>query len=97
MLTAAVLLISGVTFGLSRLRPAAPSVDRATVWSDDTRSGSSTASLFKLTQDGSEASRVNVTLGRSSVNTVEIKERLQVGDRVILSDMSQWDNNVEFD
>jgi HlyD family secretion protein len=53
----------------------------------------STISLFKLAPDGSEAARVNVKLGRSSVNTVEIKEGLQVGDRVILSDMSQWDNN----
>jgi HlyD family secretion protein len=53
----------------------------------------STISLFKLSADGSEASRVNVKLGRSSVNTVEIKDGLQVGDRVILSDMSQWDNN----
>ena len=53
----------------------------------------STISLFKLTPDGSEASRVNVKIGRSSVNTVEIKDGLQVGDRVILSDMSQWDNN----
>ena len=53
----------------------------------------STISLFRLTSDGSEASRVNVKIGRSSVNTVEIKDGLQVGDRVILSDMSQWDNN----
>ena len=52
----------------------------------------STISLFKLTGDGSEAARVNVKLGRSSVNTVEILQGLQVGDRVILSDMSQWDN-----
>jgi HlyD family secretion protein len=52
----------------------------------------STISLFKLTSDGSEASRVNVKLGRTSVNTVEIMDGLQVGDRVILSDMSQWDN-----
>jgi HlyD family secretion protein len=52
----------------------------------------STISLFKLTSDGSEASRLNVKLGRSSVNTVEILQGLQVGDRVILSDMSQWDN-----
>jgi len=51
----------------------------------------STISLFKLTPDGSEASRVNVKLGRTSVNTVEIVQGLQVGDRVILSDMSQWD------
>jgi HlyD family secretion protein len=52
----------------------------------------STISLFRLTPDGSEAVRTNVKLGRSSVNTVEILEGLQVGDRVILSDMSQWDN-----
>jgi HlyD family secretion protein len=52
----------------------------------------STISLFKLTSDGSEAARVNVKLGRSSVNTVEILQGLRVGDRVILSDMSQWDN-----
>jgi HlyD family secretion protein len=52
----------------------------------------STISLFKLTSDGSEAARVNVKLGRSSVNTVEILQGLQIGDRVILSDMSQWDN-----
>jgi HlyD family secretion protein len=52
----------------------------------------STISLFKLTGDGSEAVRSNVKLGRSSVNTVEILDGLQIGDRVILSDMSQWDN-----
>ncbi len=52
----------------------------------------STISLFKLTPDDSEATRVNVKLGRSSVNTVEILQGLQVGDKVILSDMSQWDN-----
>jgi HlyD family secretion protein len=52
----------------------------------------STISLFKLNPDGSEAVRTNVKLGRSSVNTVEILDGLQVGDRVILSDMSQWDN-----
>jgi HlyD family secretion protein len=52
----------------------------------------STISLFKLTPDESEANRVNVTLGKSSVNTVEIVKGLQVGDKVILSDMSQWDN-----
>jgi HlyD family secretion protein len=52
----------------------------------------STISLFKLTPDGSEAVRTNVKLGRSSVNTVEILDGLQIGERVILSDMSQWDN-----
>lgn len=52
----------------------------------------STVGLFKLTDDGKEATRVQVGLGRSSVNTVEILKGLQVGDKVILSDMSAWDN-----
>ena len=52
-----------------------------------------TISLFKVMPDDSDATRVNVKLGRSSVNTVEILIGLQVGDKVILSDMSQWDNN----
>jgi HlyD family secretion protein len=48
--------------------------------------------IFKLVDDGAEAMRVNVVLGRSSVNTIEIRDGLKVGDKVILSDMSQWDN-----
>jgi len=52
----------------------------------------STISLFKYSPDGSEATRVNVKLGRSSVTTIEVLSGLQVGDKVILSDMSQWDN-----
>jgi HlyD family secretion protein len=52
----------------------------------------STIGIFKLTEDGSEATRVNVKLGRSSVNTIEIVDGLKVGDKVILSDMSAWDN-----
>lgn len=51
----------------------------------------STVGLFKLVDDGSEAVRVNVKLGRSSVNTIEILDGLKVGDQVILSDMSAWD------
>jgi len=51
----------------------------------------STAGLFKLKEGGREAVRVPVKLGRSSVSTIEIVEGLQVGDQVILSDMSQWD------
>jgi len=31
-------------------------------------------------------------VGRTSVNSVEVGKGLQVGDTVILSDMSQWDN-----
>ena len=36
---AAVLLLGGVTVGLSRLRPAAPTVDKATVWTDEVKRG----------------------------------------------------------
>jgi HlyD family secretion protein len=52
----------------------------------------STIGLFKIIDDGAEAVRVNVKLGRSSVNTIEIVQGLKVGDKVILSDMSPWDN-----
>jgi HlyD family secretion protein len=51
----------------------------------------SSVTLFKLEPDGKYANKVKVTFGRSSVNTIEIKDGLQVGDRVILSDMSQYD------
>ncbi|MGH7668467.1 MAG: efflux RND transporter periplasmic adaptor subunit [Gemmatimonadaceae bacterium] len=53
--------------------------------------GSGTVGLFKVVEGGSYAVRTQVELGRSSVNTVEIKRGLAVGDTVILSDMSQWD------
>ena len=49
-----------------------------------------TVGLFKLNSDGSEASRTTVKLGRFSVSTVEIREGLREGDKVILSDTSQW-------
>ena len=47
--------------------------------------------LFKKDPDGTGATRVQVKLGRTSVNTVEVVEGLSVGDKVILSDMSAWD------
>jgi HlyD family secretion protein len=52
----------------------------------------STVGLFKVMDDGSDAVRVQVKLGRTSVNSVEILQGLSAGDRVILSDMSSWDN-----
>jgi HlyD family secretion protein len=47
--------------------------------------------LFKLDADGKEAQRVPVTLGVSSVNTIEVTAGLKVGDQVVLSDMSAQD------
>jgi HlyD family secretion protein len=51
----------------------------------------STANIFRLDADGVYADRTQVELGRSSVNTIEIVKGLVPGDKVILSDMSQWD------
>jgi HlyD family secretion protein len=48
-------------------------------------------SLFKLSPDGQEATRVKVKLGRASVSTMEVLEGLRPGDQVILSDTSAWD------
>ena len=51
----------------------------------------STVQLFKLEPDGKYANKVKVSLGRASVNTIEVKDGLKVGDVVILSDMSAYD------
>ena len=50
----------------------------------------STITLFKMLVNG-EAVRTSVKLGRSAVNTIQVLEGLNVGDTVILSDMSTWD------
>ena len=52
----------------------------------------SLVSLFKVTPGGREATRIQVKLGRSSVSAIEILQGLQLGDQIILSDMSQWDS-----
>jgi HlyD family secretion protein len=53
---------------------------------------SSTVGIFKLSPDESRAQRVQVQLGKASVNTIEVVAGLVPGDRVILSDMQQWDD-----
>lgn len=50
-----------------------------------------TIGLFRVSPDGSEATRTTVAVGRTSVNAIEIRSGLAVGDKVILSDMSNWD------
>ncbi|HMG33014.1 MAG TPA: HlyD family efflux transporter periplasmic adaptor subunit [Blastocatellia bacterium] len=52
----------------------------------------STVGLFKVDPDGVRASRVQVKLGRSSVVAIEVVDGLKEGDRIILSDTSQWDS-----
>jgi len=51
-----------------------------------------TIGIFKLVEGGRYAEQVSVRLGRTSVNSVEIKEGLAKGDVVILSDMQRFDN-----
>lgn len=50
-----------------------------------------TVGLFKVDPNTGEATRAQVQLGRSSVNTIEVLGGLNEGDQVILSDMSTWD------
>ena len=52
----------------------------------------STVGLFKEINGGKEAVRAQVKLGEASVNEVQILQGLNVGDTVILSDMSRWDS-----
>lgn len=52
----------------------------------------SSYSIFRIVNNGAEAERVTVKLGRVSVNTIEVLDGLKEGDQVILSDMSSYDN-----
>lgn len=51
----------------------------------------STVGLFRLRANSSDADRVQVKLGKSSVNAIEVISGLHEGDTVVLSDMSAWD------
>jgi HlyD family secretion protein len=61
-------------------------VGRPSLGQDD-----STVGLFKLTSASGDAARVQVSLGKSSVNAIQVKSGLNEGDTVVLSDMSAWD------
>jgi len=49
--------------------------------------------IFRITPDGQYASRVQVKLGKASVNTIEVLSGLRPGDQVILSDMTAQDGH----
>jgi HlyD family secretion protein len=51
----------------------------------------SRTALFKLGANGREAVRVPVDLGAGSVSAIQVLHGLAAGDRVILSDTSQWE------
>jgi HlyD family secretion protein len=52
----------------------------------------SSVGIFRIVPNKGEAVRVTVALGRASVNSIEVRNGLSVGDSVIISDMSQFDN-----
>ncbi len=51
--------------------------------------------LYVVEQESQIATITQVRLGRTSVNTVEIVDGLEVGDEVILSDSSQWGDDTK--
>src|ERR1700691_717145 len=52
----------------------------------------STISLFRFDPNGKTATRVQVKVGGASTTEIQILSGLNEGDRVILSDMSRYDN-----
>lgn len=52
----------------------------------------SAVNLFRVDENG-DAQRIQVELGRASVNVIEIRAGLNPGDQVILSDTSQWEDH----
>jgi HlyD family secretion protein len=51
----------------------------------------SSVTLFKLAPNEQDATRVSVKFGKASVNFIEVTSGLSAGDKVILSDMSAYD------
>jgi hypothetical protein len=51
----------------------------------------STVALFKIAEDGTTGTRVQVRLGKASVNAIQIIDGLNEGDKVIISDMSAYE------
>lgn len=58
-------------------------------WPLETHAGAP-LSLFRISDNGKEAQRVNVVLGRTSSDCVQIAQGLQPGDHIIVSDMTPW-------
>jgi HlyD family secretion protein len=54
--------------------------------------GQQTVGMFRLGPDGQEATRTTVSLGRSSVSTIEVVSGLREGDQVVISDTTTMDN-----
>jgi HlyD family secretion protein len=55
----------------------------------------SLASVFKVEPGGGRAKRISVRLGKASVNEILVLSGLNAGDRIIVSDISQWSASDE--
>ena len=51
--------------------------------------------LYKLSQDKGFASKMSVNLGQSSVSKIQIISGLNVGDSIIVSDTTSWQEHKE--
>ncbi|MGB0937928.1 MAG: efflux RND transporter periplasmic adaptor subunit [Colwellia sp.] len=49
------------------------------------------SSLYKVSDDGQFAERIQVKLGKGSINKIQVLEGLGIGEKVIISDSSSWD------
>ena len=47
-------------------------------------------SLFRVTKDGNQAERIQVTTGRRSTKELQVLDGLTIGDSIILSDTTEW-------
>jgi HlyD family secretion protein len=52
-----------------------------------------TMGIFRLAPDGDTAVRTQVVFGKSSVSEIQVISGLAVGDQIILSDTTQYDDN----
>jgi hypothetical protein len=55
----------------------------------------SNTNLYRLTEDEQFAQKQLVALGQSSVNQIQILSGLSVGDEIIISDTSDWQEHKE--
>lgn len=55
----------------------------------------SQASIFRLDPNGDRAERITARFGKASVNEIHVVSGLAPGDRIIVSDTSQWSSHDE--
>lgn len=54
------------------------------------------STLYKLSEDGRFAERVEVELGYGSINRIQVLAGLDVGDKIVVSDMTRFQSYTKF-